>query len=121
MKNAKDSLEHEVIDGVHVLRVKMPRLDDESALLVVEDELTELLDEPGGEAPKVVINLASVEYMFTAALAKLVSYRAKILERSGQISLCCLRDGVAGVMKIMHFDRLFDICKSERDARAQLQ
>lgn len=120
MEDTKHSLEHEVIDGVHVVRVKTPRLDDEAALLVLEDELTEFIENVEGP-PKVVINLASVEYIFTVALAKLVSYRAKIRKLSGQMALCCLQEGVLDVMKVMHFDRLFSIYKTEREARGGLQ
>jgi len=113
-------LEHEVVDGVHVLRLQAPRLENGTPVLTLEDELNRILEE-AGEEPKVVINLASVEYLVTTALAKLISFRAKLVRLGGMLNLCNLQPAVQDVIRITHFEKLFGIYGSESEALAHVR
>jgi len=118
MQEAEGILEHEVIDGVHVFRLRMTGLEDRIALLAFEDAMDQLLKE-SKEPPRIVVNLGQVEYLLTTALAKLVSFRVRVHKRKGTFVLCCLRPAVQEVMKIAGFDELFSISKSESRAIAR--
>jgi len=121
MQKPERTLEHAVSGDVHILRLLTPKLDDEATLLVLEDELGDIIEQCQNVPPKVVLNFSSVQYIFTAALAKLVSYRRMLVDRGGKISLCCLQDTVREVVCLMRFDELFPISETEDDALAQLQ
>jgi anti-anti-sigma factor len=121
MKESERFLEEEVVGGVHVVRMRAPRLEDETALLVLEDVINNVLEQRGGRHPKVLLNLGSIEYIITTALAKLLSYRTKFLDKGGQLNLCSLQPAVEEVMKITHFDRIFTIFTSEADALTEMQ
>jgi anti-sigma B factor antagonist len=108
-------LEHQNIQGVHVLRICTSRLETSTPMMVLEDELSRILAEDSG-AIHLVINLGEVEYLVTTALAKLVSCREKVLERDGSISLCSLQPAVAEMMEVTRFDELFDIYPTESAA-----
>ena len=79
MEEQGELLEHEVIEGVHVLRPRMIRLEDGAALLLVESALNEILGDEGDAEPRVVLNLESIEYLVTTALAKFMSFRTRVL------------------------------------------
>ncbi|MFP4028624.1 MAG: STAS domain-containing protein [Candidatus Brocadiia bacterium] len=115
MSDEREILEHEVIDGVHVLRLHMSDLEDGAPLMALNERMEKLL-ENSDSSPKVIVNLSSVEYMVTTALAKLVSYRRRILGKNGGLSLCGLQPAVQEVMEITKFDELFDICEDEPQA-----
>jgi anti-anti-sigma factor len=121
MQKPERTLEHVVVGDVHVLRLLTTKLDDETTLLVLEDELGDIIEQCQDVPPKVVLNFASVQYIFTAALAKLVSYRRMLVDRGGKIGLCCLHDAVREVVCLMRFDELFPISETEADALARLQ
>jgi anti-anti-sigma factor len=70
---------------------------------------------------KVVVNLGLVEYLVTTALAKLLSFRRRVLERGGVFALCSLRPPVRDVIRIAQFDELFAIYRNETDAVADLK
>lgn len=115
MAETKEVLEHEQVQGVHVLRICTKMLETSTPMMVLEDELGRILAENEG-AIDVVINLDQVEYLVTTALAKLVSCRERVLERGGSISLCSLQPAVAEMMEVTRFDELFDIYSSESAA-----
>ena len=121
MQEPERSLEHVVTDDVHVLRLLTPRLDEEAALLVLEDELGGIIRQYQTVPPKIALNFEAVEYIFTAGLAKLVSCRRMILDRGGKIGLCCLHEDVKEVLGLMGFEELFLICETEGEVLAQLQ
>jgi anti-anti-sigma factor len=118
MQEAEGTLEHEVVDGVHVFRLGMTRLEDGIALLAFEDAMNELL-KGSKRPPGIVVNLGQVEYLVTTALAKLISFRAKMQKRKGTFALCCLRPAVQEVMEITGFDERFSISESESQAIAR--
>jgi len=108
-------LEHELVGEVNVFRLRMSMLEDGTPLIALEHELDKFLDS-AHESPMVVINLGSVEYLVTTALAKLVSFRGKISDLGGRLILCGLRPAVKDVMRITRFDELFEICDGESKA-----
>lgn len=115
MDEKNDVLEHELTGGVHVLRLHTSRLETSMPIMVLADELDRVISEADG-APRVVINLGTVEFLVTTALAKLITCREKVRERGGSISLCSLQPAVAEVMEVTRFDELFDIYDSESAA-----
>ena len=115
MTDTDEVLEYEQTRGVHVLRVRASRLDSVTPLMVMDDELDRILKEDD-QAPGLVINLGSVEYLVTIALAKLITCREKIVERGGTIGLCSLQPAVAEMMEVTRFNELFEIYEDEAEA-----
>jgi len=116
MPDAEEVLEHEEVGGVHVLRLRLSRLEDVSALLLFENAMGEILEAEEGAGPRVIVNLASLDYMVTTALAVLMSFRTKLMAAGGRLRLCCPRPNVAEVFRITHFDEYFEISPTEREA-----
>ena len=121
MEDAELMLDHEVVEQVHILRLRMPVLDDGDELLLLEDAIEEILQEEPSEPVKLLINLESVECLFTKALAKLMSYRTRIVNSGGKLYLCSLSPPVEKVMRITHFDELFSIAEVEANALSALR
>ncbi|MFW5923685.1 MAG: STAS domain-containing protein [Planctomycetota bacterium] len=114
MTENTDILEHELVDGIHVLRLKTKRLDISSPVMILEDVLEGIVEESG--VPRVVLNLESVQFLVTTALAKLVRGREGIREAGGILILCELQGPVREVMDVTGFDELFEIYETEESA-----
>ena len=118
MEEADRFLEHEVVGGAHVMRFQMSRLDDAEPLAALEDKVNQILGE-SEKGPTIVLNLGTIEYLVTTALAKLMTLRARVTKKGGKVILCGLQPAVREVMHITQFDTLFPIHKTEQDALAQ--
>jgi len=65
-------------------------------------------------APRVILNLANVEYIDSTAVALFVR-----LSLQGDVRLCCLSPSVAGVLRKMEILALLRVHPNERDALAE--
>jgi anti-anti-sigma factor len=79
------------------------------------EEVARLADTrfPDGK-PQVIVNLANVEYIDSTAVALFVR-----LSLEGDVRLCGLSPGVAGVMRKMEILALLRVHENERDALAE--
>ena len=83
--------------------------------LVQAEEVARLADTrfPDGK-PRVIVNLANVEYIDSTAVALFVR-----LSLQGDVRLCSLSPSVAGVMRRMEILPLLRVHENERDALAE--
>ncbi len=121
MRADKKILEREVIGGVTVLRVLVPELGPDAALWMLEDEFSHILEAPAEGPTRVVLNLGPLQHIHTTVLAKLVSFRTKVLAAGGEVCLCCVSPGVREILQVTHFDRLFSIYPAEPEALAAMR
>jgi anti-sigma B factor antagonist len=69
-----------------------------------------------GSQPQVVINLAQVHFVDSAALAALVNGMKQCNKREGAFRLCSLQQTVRIIFELTRLDKAFDIFDSEEDA-----
>jgi len=84
---------------------EIERLGDELYRLVTEENRT-----------KLVLNLASVQFLSSAALGKLLSLNAKLRARNGVMKFCNVQPNVLEVFVTCKLDTLFDIEQDTADA-----
>ncbi len=68
------------------------------------------------ERPKVLINFAGVTFLSSAVLGKLIKLNGRVMDRGGELGLCCLDPRIAEVFHITNLDKLFAIYKTRDDA-----
>jgi len=90
-------------NDITIFEVKASKLSDVQSIKLVGDALTRLVGSP--ECQKLVIDLAKVQSMGSAALSQLVIVNRKMRERFGQLRVCGLQPAVADVFRITHLNR----------------
>jgi anti-sigma B factor antagonist len=80
------------------------------------EELYKLVTEQN--RTKLVLNLASVQFLSSAALGKLLSLNAKLRARNGVMKFCNVQPNVLEVFVTCRLDTLFDIEQDTADALA---
>ena len=81
----------------------------------VRAELGKLVDR---QAPKVMIDLKSVNYIDSSGLATFVELFQKMKRYSGTLVLFNLTQGVRSVFEIAKLDTIFKLAASQKDALA---
>ncbi|MCU0876571.1 MAG: STAS domain-containing protein [Pirellulaceae bacterium] len=93
-------LDRKIIDAANI-----QELGDELFALVEKEQRKNLL-----------LNFASVEFLSSAALNKLIILDKKVKAASGKMRLCNLRPEIYEVFAITRLNQLFDIKNTEADA-----
>lgn len=102
---------HEEIDDKILLRLD-GRLDISSAPLL-EKKLEEFSKE-GYLA--ILLDCTEMDYLSSAGLRTLLAHAKKAKEARQVFALFSLQDDVAEIIKMVGFERLFSICKTEKEA-----
>lgn len=97
-------------DGVMMLSF-CGRLDASSAT-ETENELNKIID----DSPKLIIDLAELEYISSAGLRVLLVAAKRIRRENGKMCLCALKDSVLDVFEISGFSAIFDLADTETEA-----
>ncbi|WP_422928411.1 STAS domain-containing protein [Singulisphaera sp. PoT] len=104
----------EDVEGICTILVTTSELQQETA-----DQLYQLgADAIASGSPKVVLNMANVESIKSAAIAVLLQFQKRIREGGGKLKICRLRSDVLRLLELTHSDSLFDIHKTQRGAVA---
>src|SRR6516165_8286275 len=89
-------------------------LFEEGAVHTVGRELRRLIEDEGHT--RLVVNFAGVRYLSTEVLGILVGLQKKVDPVRGSIVLCGLDPLLRDMVRIVHLDRVFDICGDEAEA-----
>ena len=104
------------VGDVTVVRFRDPRITEDRRIEESAGELFHLVEE--ANCRKLLLSLASVDILSSAALGKLITLDKKAMARGGVLKLSNLSADVALVFSITRLDRLFDVAKDEETALA---
>jgi anti-sigma B factor antagonist len=107
-------LEVEDIGDVTVVNFTDRKILDEQNIQIIGEQLFSLVDEMGRR--KVLLNFRNVEYLSSAALAKLVNLNKKLQQVGGRLILCGIAPPIMEVFEITKLNRLITIHDEEQAA-----
>jgi anti-sigma B factor antagonist len=99
------------VDDISILGIS-GRLDAKSSK-TVESALNNLIN---GGRTKIVVDLASVEYISSVGLRVLLASLKKMRQTQGLLILSSMQPFVKDVFKVAGFDRLFTVCATPEEA-----
>ena len=65
---------------------------------------------------KIVINFAEIGYISSLGLGALVRARSRVAKAGGTIFLSNIKNQVLEALRLVHFDRIFNIYETEKEA-----
>ena len=107
-------LEVEDIGDVTVVNFTDRKILDEPNIQAIGEQLFSLVDEAGRK--KILLNFGNVEYLSSAALAKLITLNKKLQQAGGRLVLCNIDPQIYEVFEITKLNKLFNIQKEEQAA-----
>ena len=107
------------LGGVTVVRFRDQRITEDCDLEKLGEELFHLVE--GEHRKKLVVSLASVDLLTSAALGILITLRKKAAARGGDLKLSDLGPELTNVFSVTRLDSLFDIEKDAAHAVAGFQ
>ena len=111
-------LEISEVGDVTVVHFRDQKIIEDLGIQELGQELFHLIDQENRK--KLVLNFASVDFLSSAALGKLITLDKKVKAREGVLKLCNIRPEIYEVFAITRLNRLFDIKDDEADALAAL-
>jgi len=106
---------HEVGE-VSVVHFRDQKIIEDLGIQELGQELFQLVDVE--DRKKLLLNFATVDFLSSAALGKLITLDKKVKARGGVLKLCSIRPEIYEVFAITRLNRLFDIKDDEADALA---
>lgn len=107
-------LEVEDVGEVTVVNFTDRNILDEQNIQAIGEQLFSLVDEMGRR--KLLLNFANVEYLSSAALAKLITLNKKLQQSGGRLILCNIDPQIYEVFEITKLNKLFNIQAEEQAA-----
>src|SRR5947199_8514477 len=107
-------LEVEDIGDVTVVNFTDRKILDEQNIQSIGEQLYGLVDEAGRR--KILLNFGNVEYLSSAALAKLITLNKKLQQSGGRLILCNIDPQIREVFEITKLNKLFNIQPEEQTA-----
>ena len=107
-------LEVEDVGDVTVVNFTDRKILDEQNIQAIGEQLFSLVDEMGRR--KLLLNFGNVEYLSSAALAKLITLNKKLQAVGGRLILCNIDPQIYEVFEITKLNKLFNIHKEEQAA-----
>jgi anti-sigma B factor antagonist len=104
--------------SVSVVRFLDQKIIDPESIQEMGEELFGLVEQD--DRKKIVLNFATVEFLSSAALGKLITFEKKVKKSSAQLILTNISPEIFQVFAITNLDKLFQIKDSEADALAVL-
>lgn len=104
MPEASGHLIIQVYDRIVLVQVTKDRLLDMPVINAIGSELTALLDRHA--KPSVVLDLASVAYLSSAMVGKLISFYKGVVGAKGRLAISGVRQELMPLFKITQIDRL---------------
>src|SRR6185369_7487108 len=98
-------LEVEDIGDVTVVNFTDRKILDEQNIQAIGEQLFSLVDEAGRR--KILLNFGNVEYLSSAALAKLITLNKKLQQVGGRLILCRIDPQIREVFEITKLNKLF--------------
>jgi anti-sigma B factor antagonist len=97
----------------------VPRLTEDQNVEQLGRDLFALVEQ--FERRKVVLSLASVEFMTSSVLGKLITLHRKMHRQQGRLVLCELQPGVNEVMRVSRLQDYFKMSNSVDEALHDIQ
>jgi anti-sigma B factor antagonist len=102
------------VGDVTIVRFRDQRITDACGIEEIARELFHLVE--GEDRKKLIVSLASVDSVSSAALGKLITLNRKATARGGALKLSSMNADISLVFSVTQLDRLFDIEKDEDHA-----
>jgi anti-sigma B factor antagonist len=115
-KHGSHWLEREDVGEVTMVRLKTPRVPDEDTVREVFEPIYSLVSDMGRK--RLVLNLATTEWLPSMALGKLVMLNRKCQACGGRLALCQLTAPAQEILETTHLNDLFAIYATEAEALA---
>lgn len=109
-------LEVSDVGDVTVVRFVDRKILDEANIQELGQELFHLVEKE--DRLRLLLNFATVDFLSSAALGKLITLDKKIKARGGKLKLSNIRPEIYEVFMITNLNKLFDIKDDEADALA---
>jgi anti-anti-sigma factor len=106
-------------EGVLFVRFSGQTVLDEGETLELQQALQGL--PPDAQPLKLVVNLAGVQLIRTAAWGKLMILHQQVTKSAGQLKLCHLEPPVQECLEVMKLYRLLDVVATEDEAKRSLK
>jgi anti-sigma B factor antagonist len=100
--------------NVTLVRFSDRRIIDAANIQELGEELFGLVEKEGAKA--LVLNFASVDFLSSAALNKLIMLNTKLKAAQGKMRLCGLKPEIHEVFVITKLTKVFDIKADENEA-----
>jgi len=118
MAEQEDFLKHEDREGTLVITVENTQTLDENRAFDMHEKIEELV--AGRSGIKVVLNLANVKVVCTAAWGKMMLIHNRLRKKDGKFKLCHLQPHIYEVLRVMKLDQLFSLYETEEAACADV-
>lgn len=109
-------LEVSEVGDVTVVRFVDRKILDEANIQELGQELFQLVEKEG--RTRLLLNFATVDFLSSAALGKLITLDKKVKAKAGTLKLSNIRPEIYEVFMITNLNKLFDIKDDEADALA---
>jgi anti-anti-sigma factor len=100
--------------SVTIVEFRDQKLTGATQLQELAEDLASLLEQI--DSKNVLLDLAHVEFISSAALNRLINFQKRVRESGGQFKLCCLPAPVESVFAATRLNQLFEIFKSKEEA-----
>lgn len=107
-------VERQDFDAVTVVRLKMPKVPDEDVIRTAFDLIYKLVSDVGRN--QIIVNLATVAFLPSMGLGKMVMLNRKIQAARGRLALCHLGDEVRHALEATRLLGLFTVYPTEAEA-----
>ncbi len=104
------------VGDVTVVRFRDQKIIEDINIQELGQELFQLVEVDNRE--KILLNFATVDFLSSAALGKLITMDKKVKGHGGTLKLSNIRPEIYEVFTITKLNRLFDIKDDEADALA---
>lgn len=104
-------------DGVTVVSLTQPRLTEEANLERLDQEFHVLADT--FHIRRIVVDLAKVAYLTSAAIGKLITLHRRLARNQGQLVLCSLQPEVSSILAASHLLDYFKVAQTPEAAVGQ--
>ena len=99
---------------VTIIELTDRKILDEINIAQIGEELTQLADQ--SDAPKLLIDFASVSHMSSSALGMLITLHKRIREKGGELRFCNIQPAIYEVFVITRLNEIFRICRTRAEA-----
>jgi anti-anti-sigma factor len=112
-------LEVEQVGSVTVARLTRAELLDEQIITTTGEHLFALVDEM--DCRRILLDLGNVRRLASAMLGKVIALHRKLKPKGGRLALCRVDPELAGIIRVLHLNRLFGIYGDQQEALQSLQ
>ncbi|WLD12938.1 STAS domain-containing protein [Planctellipticum variicoloris] len=105
-------------DDCVVVTFHAAKLSEDDNLELLNQEMQALIDQY--QVRLLVVNLATVEYLTSAVLAKLITLHRRLHRKEGHLAICGVKDVVDDVFRASRLDEYFTMADDVPAAVARL-